>query len=89
MALEVHNSYLQAIIEFGWIGGLCLCLAVLITLVRLLPLFRKSDDARFAVCGLAYVASLSMVHGILSEDRLLFALLGLAVGACETNSRQS
>lgn len=89
MNLEVHNSYLQALIEFGWVGGICFCAALLITLYRLLPHYQRSDDVRFAVCGLAYVGMLSVVHGILSEDRLLFAMLGLAAGVCEMVPRST
>ncbi|MGY4364325.1 O-antigen ligase [Bradyrhizobium sp. LB1.3] len=84
---EVHNSYLQALVEFGWISGVCVCAALVITLYRLIPHYRSNDGARFAISGLTYVAILSAAHGILSEDRLLFAMLGLAASTCDTLTR--
>jgi O-antigen ligase len=78
MSMDVHNSYLQAIVEFGWIGGLCFCLAILIAAMRLLRPFRTSGEARFALCSLVYLATLSLAHGVLSDDKLLFAMMGLA-----------
>ncbi|OKO72694.1 hypothetical protein AC629_37620 [Bradyrhizobium sp. NAS80.1] len=86
VSMEIHNSYLQALVEFGWIGGLCFCVAIVMALVRLLPFFRGSDEARFAICGLVYMATLSVPHGILGEDRMLFAMLGLAVGVYERST---
>ncbi|QOZ52018.1 O-antigen ligase family protein [Bradyrhizobium sp. CCBAU 53338] len=83
VSMEVHNSYLQALIEFGWIGGLCFCAAIAIALIGLWPFFRRSNEARFAICGLVYMAMLSVPHGILGEDRMLFAILGFAVGVHE------
>jgi O-antigen ligase len=82
--MEPHNSYLQSFVEFGWVGGLCFGFSILIAGIRLIQSFRSSEEARFALCSLSYIAALSLAHGILSEDRLLFAALGLAVGAIET-----
>lgn len=84
---EVHNSYLQALVEFGWISGICVGAALLISLYRLIPHYRSNDGARFAISGLTYVAMLSAAHGILSEDRLLFAMLGIAATTYETLAR--
>jgi hypothetical protein len=81
---EVHNSILQAVIEFGWLGGLSFLLLIGVAGYRLLPLSRKDDGARFVFCSLAYVTIISMAHGRVSHDLLLFALIGLAVGIYET-----
>lgn len=84
---EVHNSYLQALVEFGWISGICVVATLLISFYMLIPHYRSNDGARFAISGLTYVAMLSAAHGILSEDRLLFAMLGIAATTYETLAR--
>jgi O-antigen ligase len=81
---QVHNSILQTAVEFGWLGGLSLLLLIGVAGYRLLPLSRKDDGARFIFCSLAYVTTVSMAHGRISHDLLLFALAGLAVGIYET-----
>jgi O-antigen ligase len=80
MQMEPHNSYLQATIEFGWVGGLCLALANLLAVIPLFRLCGKSDSARFALCSLAYMTILSLAHGRTSRDMMLFAMMGFAVG---------
>lgn len=82
--IEVHNSILQAAIEFGWLGALFFLLLIGVAGYRLLPLSRKDDGARFVFCSLAYVTIVSMAHGRVSHDLLLFAFIGLAVGIYET-----
>lgn len=80
---EVHNSILQAIIEFGWLGGLSLTLLIGAAAIRLLPAARKDAGVRFVLCSLAYVTMMSMAHGHLSHDLWLFGLIGLAVGIAD------
>jgi hypothetical protein len=84
IGFPIHNSALQAFVEFGWIGGAALVVLVLLSLIRLLPMARQNADARFALCSLAYVAAISLAHGRTSRDILLYALLGLAAGVYET-----
>lgn len=76
-ATEVHNSILQATIEFGWLGGLALAMLVAVSLWRLA---RHRPHAGFVLHGLLFVALVSMAHGRLSRDAVLFAFLGLAQG---------
>jgi O-antigen ligase len=80
---EIHNSLLQAIVEFGWLGGLSLFALVAVAGARLAPLGRIYRSARFAFCSLAYVTAISLIHGRTSRDILLFAVLGLAAGIVE------
>jgi O-antigen ligase len=80
-AFSLHNSALQAFVEFGWIGGAALSLLVILSLVRLLQMARRGTDVRFVVCGLAYIAAISLAHGRTSRDILLFAMLGLATAS--------
>ena len=83
---EVHNSVLQATVEFGWLGGSLL--ACPYCRRRRFARFRwrgTTMRARFALCGLAFVVLLSLAHGRVSRDGVLFALLGCAVGLKETS----
>jgi hypothetical protein len=84
MPFFIHNSALQAFVEFGWFGGSSLFLLVLLSLALLFSTARKSNDVRFVFCSLAYVVALSIAHGRTSRDIMLFALLGLAAGISET-----
>ena len=80
---EVHNSVLQATVEFGWIGGSLLLVLIVVTAGSLFPLARFDDASRFVLCGLAFVVLLSFAHGRISRDGVLFALMGCAVGLKE------
>ncbi len=77
---EVHNSFLQAITEFGWAGGASLVLMTVFAGLSILPLARQGGVPLFLLCALTFIVSLSMVHGRLSRDTVLFAILG-AIGA--------
>jgi len=81
---EVHNSVLQATVEFGWLGGSLLLALIIVAGGSLLPLARYDDASRFLLCGLALAFLLSLAHGRISRDGVLFALLGSAVGLRET-----
>lgn len=84
LSLPAHNSALQALVEFGWLGGSALALLVLLSLARLFPAARRDCDVRFVLCSLSYIVVLSLAHGRTSRDILLFALLGLTAGISET-----
>jgi hypothetical protein len=77
---EVHNSILQAAVEFGWLGGSLLLLVIIFAAGAIFPLAMRDDAVRFALCSLAFVVLLSLAHGRISRDSALFALLGCAVG---------
>jgi O-antigen ligase len=80
---QVHNSILQAIIEFGWAGGIALTLLIVISLSRLFSSAQRGADTRFALCSFTYIVLTSLAHGRTSRDIALFALLGLAAGITE------
>lgn len=82
---EVHNSVLQATVEFGWLGGSLLFFLIVVTGGWLFPLARYDDASRFVLCALAFVILLSLAHGRVSRDGVLFALLGCAAGLKETS----
>jgi hypothetical protein len=81
---EVHNSILQAALEFGWLGGTLLFVMVVIAAGPIFPQARQDDVARFVLCSLAFVVLVSLAHGRVSRDALLFAFLGCAVSLRET-----
>ncbi len=69
--VEVHNSLLQAAIEFGWVGGASLAVVLLWGLLR--------APAGFAFYGLAFEFALAMMHGHLAHDSILMFFAGYAV----------
>ncbi|MDO8401213.1 MAG: O-antigen ligase family protein [Bradyrhizobium sp.] len=81
---QAHNSILQAAVEFGWLGGSLLFLIIAVAVGSILPLARYDNASRFVLCSLAYVVLISLAHGRLSRDGVLFAFLGAAVGLRET-----
>lgn len=83
---QVHNSLLQATLEFGWVAGAVLALLIASAAWRLLPFAREEFEARFFLCCLTYVSLLSMVGGRTSRDALLFLFAGLAAGFSHSGS---
>jgi hypothetical protein len=77
---EVHNSVLQAFVEFGWFGGSFFVLLILSALVSLRHSARRDDASRFIFCSLTFVILVALAHGRFSRDAVLFALLGAAAG---------
>ncbi|MGX9424864.1 O-antigen ligase family protein [Bradyrhizobium sp. LeoA1S1] len=76
---QVHNSILQAIIEFGWPAGIFLILLLYHAMgTRMLSLARINREARFVLCSLVFTLMLSMAHGRISRDVALFLFLGYA-----------
>jgi hypothetical protein len=82
--IQVHNSVLQTTIEFGWLAGGLLSFLILAVGGSLFSLARQDGASRFVLCGLVFVVFLSMAHGRISRDSLLFAFMGCAVGLRET-----
>ncbi|MEH2518990.1 hypothetical protein V1279_004563 [Bradyrhizobium sp. AZCC 1610] len=81
---EPHNSFLQATIEFGWLGGLALLGLTFLALRQLVPLVRIDSEARFVFGSLVFVVVLDLAHGILSRDTLLFLFAGYAARLVST-----
>jgi O-antigen ligase len=73
-----HNSILQALVEFGWLGGAALMLMMLVTLLCAWGAALHSDEARFVFASFVYVAVLGLAHGSLCHDYLLFLFMGYA-----------
>ncbi|MBR0948324.1 hypothetical protein [Bradyrhizobium liaoningense] len=83
---QVHNSIMQAIVEFGWIGGACFVLLIFAAGIPLLPISRIDDDVRFIVCGLSFAVMLIIAYGRISQDAIIFAFIGCSAGALRRNS---
>lgn len=77
---QVHNSFLQAAIEFGWLGGIALLALVCLAGFYLLPYARYDPEARFALCSLVCITILTIASGRTTHDGLLFLFLGFAAG---------
>jgi hypothetical protein len=77
---QIHNSPLQAFVEFGWLGGSLFFLLIVSSLVSLSGSARHDDASRFLFCGLVFVVVLSLAHGRFSRDAAVFAFLGGAAG---------
>lgn len=77
---QVHNSFLQAAIEFGWLGGIALLALVCLAGFYVLSLARFDQEARFALCSLVFIIILTIGSGRTSRDGLLFLFLGFAAG---------
>ena len=67
-----------------WLGGPLLLLVIVFATGAIFPLAMRDDAARFALCSLAFAVLLSLAHGRVSRDGVLFALLGCAVGVRES-----
>jgi hypothetical protein len=88
-SFEVHNSLLQAIVEFGWIVGGALIVLIGYAGFLNLQLATRDPNVRFFLCSLAYLAALSLVYGRASREMALFAIIGVSVGIIETAKTQT
>jgi hypothetical protein len=86
---EVHNSFLQAGVEFGWAGGILLALTAVLVWRSLAPLARHGGAPLFVLSALTFAILLSMAHGRLSRELPLFLLLGIAGGIVESTRSSS
>ena len=77
---EVHNLLLQAIVEFGWFGGISFFMLLAIPFWRLFPLARKDADAAFMFTLFGFIVLIDMVHGGLNRELPLFVSIGAVVG---------
>ena len=87
-AHQVHISFLQWAVEFGWLGGIFFVLLIGMVIHRLAPFVKEDGAIRFILCSLVFVVLVSLAHGRISRDTALFALLGCAVGVCDLRRGQ-
>ncbi|NOJ43544.1 O-antigen ligase family protein [Bradyrhizobium australiense] len=83
---EVHNTFLQAIIELGWLGGAALIALVLVIALPLVKPAFRGESARLVLCWTTYTAIVSVAHGDLARSFMFFSVLGLAASLASLHS---
>lgn len=78
---QVHNIYLQAIIEAGWVGGaalLSLTICPFLFLSKLLRLPNASEPSTmiFLLANFGFAALLGLAHGTISRELCYFLCAG-------------
>jgi len=85
---QIHNSAIQAIVEFGWTAGLALIALMGIPLKSLLFKHRVFElDSQFLLSCLVFSILLSFVYGQISRELSLFLFLG-SFAKATSNSRK-
>jgi hypothetical protein len=83
----VHNSFLQAVVEFGWPAGLALIALVALGLApNRIAQARTMPSAQFGYCWLIFAALMASMHGRLSRDTMLLLALGFAAALIQQRS---
>ena len=77
---QIHNSFLQAFVEFGWLGGILFAMLVAKGLWSILKVARRDSASRFVFCCLTFVVLLCLAHGRFSREAVVFAWIGAVAG---------
>jgi hypothetical protein len=74
---QIHNSVLQAVVEFGWIAGIALIILVTIPFKQFLFRPQRFDvNLLFLLSCIAFTTLLSLTYGQISRELPLFLFLG-------------
>jgi hypothetical protein len=74
---QIHNSVLQAAIEFGWIAGIALIVLLAFPLMYFsISKYEFDVNLQFLLSCVAFATLLSLVHGQFSRELPLFLFLG-------------
>jgi hypothetical protein len=73
-----HNDVVQAVVEFGWLGGLSFLASIMLPLILLFGPARVEGDTRFVFLLCSFLIMLSMIYGRIDGDIMMFMALGLA-----------
>jgi O-antigen ligase len=76
--LPPHNDVVQAIVEFGWLGGVSFLALIALPLILLFGPARLERDTRFVFLLCSFLILLSMIYGRIDGDIVMFMALGLA-----------
>jgi hypothetical protein len=92
--LQVHNIYLQAIIEAGWLGGGALIALAFSPFFYLPRLIRSMDPSELSTCmflivGFGFAALLGLAHGTLNRELTFFLALGAISGGIARHHRRT
>lgn len=88
--LQQHNTYLQAFLVYGWIGGLSYVVMILMTLaVGLRASLIRSHWQPYAITGLSAFAGVVAEGAVIDTDhwRHFFLLLGIVWGCYAASTR--
>jgi len=77
---QIHNSFVQAFVEFGWLGGILFAMLVAKSWWSILKVARRDAASRFAFCCLTFVVLLCLAHGRFSREAVVFAWIGAVAG---------
>ncbi|CAN7363420.1 hypothetical protein LJR220_003232 [Bradyrhizobium sp. LjRoot220] len=80
---QVHNSALQALVEFGWLGGILFSALLATSLWSITRAAKRDGASRFVFCCLIFVVLLCLAHGRLSREAALFAWIGVVAGVTQ------
>ena len=83
---EVHNLFVQAIVEFGWVGGISFFLLLMVPFWRLFPLARKQPEIAFMTTLYAFLILVDMAYGGINRELPLFVSVGAMVGILRTRT---
>jgi hypothetical protein len=81
---QIHNSFLQAFVEFGWLGGILFAMLVVKSLWSILKVARRDSASRFVFCCLTFVVLLCLAHGRFSREAVVFAWIGTVAGMTQS-----
>jgi len=81
---QMHNSVLQAFVEFGWLGGMLLSALIVTSLWSIMRMAKGDAASRFVSCCLTFVVLLCLVHGRLSREAAVFAWIGTVAGMTQS-----
>ena len=81
---EMHNSLLQAFVEFGWLGGILFSALIVTGLWSIVRAAKGDVASRFVLCCLTFAVLLCLAHGRLSREPALFAWLGAVAGLTQS-----
>ena len=81
---QIHNSFLQAFVEFGWLGGILFAMLVVKGLWSILKVARRDSASRFVFCCLTFVVLLCLAHGRFSREAVVFAWIGTVAGMTQS-----
>jgi hypothetical protein len=74
---QIHNSVLQAAVEFGWIAGIALIVLLALPLMYFsISKYELDANLQFLLSCVAFATLLSVVHGQFSRELPLFLFLG-------------
>ena len=88
---DVHNVYLNALVAYGWVGGIAYLLIVVMTLARGLAAIRRQSPWRaYLIAAYATFVGLTLEGLIVDTDhwRHFFLLVGLIWGVSAATANQ-